>query len=73
MFKKKKKKIIDRKISPKSVELIPWDTVCINLVPESARYSIILGCHVIQDLERLYLTMGRSLRKTSYISSGVKY
>ena len=29
-FKKKKKK--NSKLSPKNVELIPWDTVCIDLV-----------------------------------------
>ena len=30
---------------------------------ESVRYSITLGCHAIQDLEKSFLTMEMSLRK----------
>ncbi len=39
-------------------------------VQESVRYLITLGCQTIQDLDRLFLTMGMSLRNISYLSLG---
>ncbi len=41
-----------------------------TIVLGSVRSSITHGCHAIQDLEELFLIMGMSLRRISYLSLG---